>query len=389
MIKRRDDHPHKRLGAFVATMPLAYDTPEYFDEHLIDLMPDYLRHTMRARVDKLRAKFARLSGLLESFATSGRHCEQNNKAIDVIRRHFSWDALRWAFCSTNSRCFHMSEADLCPNGERIEQIERLFAASNPKPLALMSSYEERKEAQDEVRNSLCCLIPLVDFLNHSFEANANGYYDASTRRFVLKAVELDDEDESLDKNEIVIDKGSQVYITYGLHDNATLLVEYGFVLDDNVYDKIEMRKSDFAVCFNNDNALLDAFWQRATEESQLVSDLTCNGSEGPSWLLLKLIDLAIDFAAKRGEADDVHTWLESYEMNNEPEKLGRAFLSMMSLYEAPLKRSLHELDSYANEAHFNFAYQKAIAIKLLHFHLDIVQLNLSLVNDTQRWASLF
>ena len=151
---------------------------------------------------------------------------------------------------------------MCPDSEGIGVIERLFAASNPKPLAAMS-YAERKEAEDEMRNSLCCLIPFVDFLNHSFEANANGYYDASTRRFVLKAVELDS-------------KGIQVVvmtITYGHHDNAKLLVEYGFVLDDNVYDKVKTEKSDFAVCFN-DNALLDSFWQRATEETELVSRCT-------------------------------------------------------------------------------------------------------------------
>ena len=95
MIIRRDDHKQQRLSAFVATMPLAYDMPEYFDEHLIDLMPDFLRNTMRARVDKLPGKFARLHSLLESFASD----REQNKAIDVIRRQFSWDAVRWVFCS--------------------------------------------------------------------------------------------------------------------------------------------------------------------------------------------------------------------------------------------------------------------------------------------------
>ncbi len=36
----------------------------------------------------------------------------------------------------------------------------------------------------------------------------------------------------------------QIYGTYGYYDNKTLLIEYGFILEDNSYDYVSFDRND-------------------------------------------------------------------------------------------------------------------------------------------------
>jgi hypothetical protein len=76
-------------------------------------------------------------------------------------------------------------------------------------------------------------------MNHSLESNAHGYLDTNNNQkcFILKS------------KDSIIKKNDQIYVTYGCHDNKTLLIEYGFVLDNNPNDRIEFQKEYFEKIF--------------------------------------------------------------------------------------------------------------------------------------------
>ncbi len=70
------------------------------------------------------------------------------------------------------------------------------------------------------------LAPFLDCLNHSLEASVDTFYDPSSQSFKIST-------------RIPYQKDSQVFISYGPHDNHFLLTEYGFVLPGNRYDYVD------------------------------------------------------------------------------------------------------------------------------------------------------
>lgn len=64
------------------------------------------------------------------------------------------------------------------------------------------------------------LAPLLDGLNHK-NVYCEAGFNPSNSRYEIRSAER-------------FSKGSQVFISYGLHSNATLLIEYGFTLPRNV-----------------------------------------------------------------------------------------------------------------------------------------------------------
>ncbi|KAI9142255.1 hypothetical protein BKA69DRAFT_295503 [Paraphysoderma sedebokerense] len=62
------------------------------------------------------------------------------------------------------------------------------------------------------------LIPFLDMLNHDPSAEVKLFFDTSDMRFkIITAIPLE--------------RGQQVFISYGKHDNWRLLVEYGFIVE--------------------------------------------------------------------------------------------------------------------------------------------------------------
>ena len=71
-------------------------------------------------------------------------------------------------------------------------------------------------------------IPLVDMLNHSFTNSlGNASFNHESRRVQLISTRNSN-------------KGDELTITYGPHSNAELLLFYGFAINDNPYDTLEL-----------------------------------------------------------------------------------------------------------------------------------------------------
>ncbi|KAJ1981982.1 hypothetical protein H4R33_005122 [Dimargaris cristalligena] len=85
------------------------------------------------------------------------------------------------------------------------------------------------------------MAPMLDFLNHSNSTQVTTGFEPTLDAFVIRA----DHD---------IPKGQQAFINYGPHDNAAMLLEYGFTLPQNVYDSVAL-----------DESLLDNFFLSSYE----------------------------------------------------------------------------------------------------------------------------
>lgn len=158
---------------FTESMPVDYDTPEYFQLELIESLPNCFKIEINKRLEKFNSRFNFIKSLLESYPN------HDNSVIQKLRENFNYNSYRWAFCSVNSRCFHINEDELSTK-EEIELANRLFGdlQTDFNNIDTLEEYTSVEEVRDYVRNNQCCLIPYLDFLNHSFESNAYAVYDS-------------------------------------------------------------------------------------------------------------------------------------------------------------------------------------------------------------------
>ncbi|XP_061177066.1 SET domain-containing protein 4-like isoform X2 [Saccostrea echinata] len=139
----------------------------------------------------------------------------------------------------------------------------------------------RSEFVREDGNNLA-LAPYLDLLNHSVEAQVDAGFNEKTGCY-----------EIITHNSYR--KCSQVFISYGSHDNSHLLVEYGFTLPDNPNDALAV---DYDVLMDAAKSLDVSYTERKQDIIQtnnLHRKLACT-VEGLSWNLLMITRiLAMDW----------------------------------------------------------------------------------------------
>lgn len=102
---RLNPHSSEFMGKFAATLPSDFDTPEYFDPELVELLPKHVKFEVKSRLSELRDKYESLLKQFERYA-------------DLFEMgKFTWDLFKWAFCSMNSRVFYMDEKEVCKSDE--------------------------------------------------------------------------------------------------------------------------------------------------------------------------------------------------------------------------------------------------------------------------------
>ncbi|CAF1466345.1 unnamed protein product [Didymodactylos carnosus] len=153
---------------------------------------------------------------------------------------------QWAYYAVNTRCVSYSLA-----GETIKRDE----------------------------NEDLCLIPYLDFVNHSNDPNTIGLYNSLTSSYEIKTLREIHPDE-------------QVTFSYNPHSNIDLFIEYGFVLPQNPYNIYHI-KSDLELWLKERN------FSSIDEKIQLLNDynyyttLELYSASRPSWTVLKTIELFI------------------------------------------------------------------------------------------------
>jgi hypothetical protein len=119
---------NSELNGFVKSMPNSYDTPEYFDSKLIEILPDHLKLDIVNRLNKFQKKFNTIFDLLKEFE-SFKGAQQLSEQLKILIKEFTYENFKWAFDSVNTRCFHLAESELA-NEQELTLANKLFGQLN-------------------------------------------------------------------------------------------------------------------------------------------------------------------------------------------------------------------------------------------------------------------
>ncbi|CAI2322564.1 unnamed protein product [Caenorhabditis sp. 36 PRJEB53466] len=171
---------------------------------------------------------------------------QKKEIADISEKLLKWypelsrDKILWAWHVVNTRCIFVEN--------------------------------EEHNNVDNTDGDTIAVIPFVDMLNHDpdkFQGVA--LHEKPNGRYVVQA-----------KRQIM--EGDQVFVCYGPHDNARLLVEYGFTLPENLNAKVLIPQEVLITLAKIAGIKVTREHERVLEEVGLASHLYAT-DEGPSWSL--------------------------------------------------------------------------------------------------------
>lgn len=218
---------------YIDVLPQSYSLPVYWDEEECLHLPNSVYAKAKEQQNLLLTSFHKLMNFFS-------HVESE---LPYLHGAFDYEKFRWAWSSVNTRCVYM---------ERPSQPE-----FNGEP-------------------DRCALVPFLDFFNHSPNAQMKAMFDAKDRTYKIQTMSQ-------------VSKYSEAFINYGPHDNAKLILEYGFSVPCNPHDCVEFTVDDLlAVCStlspDTDVPIRTSF----LDKFQLSSGLSCS-ADGLSWNLMAAI----------------------------------------------------------------------------------------------------
>ncbi|KAI0232215.1 SET domain-containing protein 4 [Massospora cicadina] len=214
---------------YISTLPETFPTLEVlylYKTKVLPLVPPLARERVRLQRTRIGREFAEL----RSFA------EQNPRFVERLGGGYpnrftagsfhlgafrvGRDRFLWAWLVVNTRSVYLT-------GPRPQQ-------GDPAPIALIPYLDLLNHCpHTDVKGVGFTPHPLVNSLGYVFWCEfkrgwaAAPAYDPEAGTFTLVSARG-------------YRPGDQVFITYGAHDNLTLMLEYGFTLKDNPYDHVRL-----------------------------------------------------------------------------------------------------------------------------------------------------
>lgn len=165
-----------------------------------------------------------------------------------------------------------------------ELLTWAWMAVNTRCISLLSKTKTKPGAPT------MALAPFLDLLNHSGSARIETGIDLLSQSFFIKTLQR-------------VNANEQVFISYGPHDNAFLLCEYGFILDDNPYNYVAMDTEHVHQKLGKCTEL-----ERILMENGIFGDYTLQEGEA-SYRLLNAIRLGIVLKSDQKDQDsELNAW---------------------------------------------------------------------------------
>ncbi|XP_053189651.1 SET domain-containing protein 4 [Scomber japonicus] len=217
---------------YIDTLPTSYTCPAYFADDVMAVLPTGVR---RQAVEQREAVRDMHSSNQEFFRSL-----QPILSLPVAEV-LTYEALRWAWCSINTRSVFMSHP---PND--------FLSGQNNYALA-----------------------PFLDLLNHRPDVQVKANFNDATRCYEIKSISG-----TL--------RYQQAFINYGSHDNQRLLLEYGFVASSNPHSVVYVDTGLLCEVLRGDRSLDQKI--KFLRDNNFLHNLTLS-AEGPSWRLMTALRL--------------------------------------------------------------------------------------------------
>lgn len=218
---------------YITMLPKQFNTPSYFSAKELEIVPAFFTEQHYSQLRDIEKCLKSLKHL-EKFVSY-----EIQKNIDI-----SFENVRWAWSIVNTRSVYMD----CELG----------SAGN----GTMS----------------CALAPLLDLLNHSCDVEVQAGFSQVMHSYNICT-------------KTKFNKGSQVFINYGPHNNRKLLVEYGFILPTNCHNNIKIEPSDVYNIVSRNHTDISVLKYSIIAKYNLEETYSCT-CKGLSWSLttaLKII----------------------------------------------------------------------------------------------------
>lgn len=217
---------------YIDVLPTTYTCPAYFSEDVTDVLPITVRRWALEQRESV-----------QQFYSSNQDFFRSLQPIldQPVEEVLTYEALRWAWCSVNTRSVFMS-----------------------------NSYNHFLSGQD-----IYALAPFLDLLNHQPDVQVSASYNDTTRCYEIRSISG-------------TDCYQQAFINYGSHDNQRLLLEYGFVARNNPHSVVYVDTDLLCEVLIGDRSLEHKM--KFLRENKFLHNLTIC-SEGPSWRLMTALRL--------------------------------------------------------------------------------------------------
>ncbi|XP_031727538.1 SET domain-containing protein 4 isoform X3 [Anarrhichthys ocellatus] len=217
---------------YIDVLPAAYTCPAYFTDDVVAVLPsDAWRRALEQR-EAVRE----LHSLNQNFFRSLQPLL--SQPVDEV---LTCEALRWAWCSVNTRSVFMSH----PSNDSLS-------------------------GQD-----VYALAPFLDLLNHRPDVQVKASFNDVTRCYEIRSLSG-----TL--------RYQQAFINYGSHDTQRLMQEYGFVAPCNPNSVVYVDADLLCDVLRGDRSLDQKI--KFLKENNFLHNLTLS-SEGPGWRLMTALRL--------------------------------------------------------------------------------------------------
>ncbi|XP_034083783.1 SET domain-containing protein 4 [Gymnodraco acuticeps] len=217
---------------YIDVLPKTYTCPAYFSDDVMAVLPTSVQRKALDQREEVRGIHSSHLSLFRSLQPI---------LSQPVEEVLTYEALRWAWCSVNTRSVFMSHP-----------------------------FSDFLFGQD-----VYALAPFLDLLNHRPDVQVKASFNEVSRCYEIRSVSG-----TL--------RYEQAFINYDSHDSQRLMMEYGFVASCNPNSVVYVDTDLLCDVLKADRGLDQKM--KFLRENNFINNLTVS-SEGPSWRLLTALRL--------------------------------------------------------------------------------------------------